>query len=154
MNDFKDDISNKGFNPKSASSPKDKNKVKKDEIKEHFHACSKCNYKSKKEALLKKHMLTKHEDHVCKDCKEKFQSSMELLKHVAKHHVSKRDEVKDMKDQCEEVVQNEGNQEMAEIEDSEEVERMKINKNSEKMDHEEKDKSFVFSESQFFNEFL
>ena len=77
-------------------------------------------------------MLTKHEDHVCKDCKEKFQSSMELLKHVAKHHVSKRDELKDMKDQCEEVVQNEGNQEMAEIEDSEEVERMKINKNSEK----------------------
>ena len=25
VNDFKDDISNKGFNPKSASSPKDKN---------------------------------------------------------------------------------------------------------------------------------
>ena len=99
-------------------------------------------------------MLTKHEDHVCKDCKEKFQSSMELLKHVAKHHVSKRDEVKDMKDQCEEVVQTEGNQEMAEIEDSEEVERMKINENSYKMDQQEKDKSFVFSESQFFNEFL
>ena len=59
-----------------------------------------------------------------------------------------------MKDQCEEVVQNEGNQEMAEIEDSEEVERMKINENSEKMDQQGKDKSFVFSESQFFNEFL
>ena len=121
MNVLKGDISKKKFNPKSASSPKVKDKVKKGEEKELFLTCSKCNYKSKKEALLKKHMLTKHEDHNCKECKEKFQSLMELLKHVAKHHANEKDEVNNFKDQGGEAVQNETNQEKADEEDSDEV---------------------------------
>ena len=64
---------------------------------------------------------------------------MELLKHVAKHHVNEKREVKNMKGKGEEVV-HEG-----EIECTEK---------KEKMDDIEEDKSFVFSESQFFNEFL
>ena len=59
--EFKEDISNKGFNPTSASSPKDKDTVKKEEIKEHFLACSKCHYKSKKEALLKNPAYGRHQ---------------------------------------------------------------------------------------------
>ena len=148
VNVLKGDISKKDFNPKSASSPKVKDKVKKGEEKELFFTCSKCNYKSKKEALLKKHMLTKHEDHNCKECQEKFQSLMELLNHVAKHHVNEKDEVNLIKDRGGEAVKKEINQEKANEEDSDEVQRTKIMKNK------GKDKSFVFSESQFFNEFL
>ena len=60
VNDFKEDISDTDFNPKSVSSPKvkdicfvlkvKKDQVKKDEIKvlEHFFACSKCYHKSKR----------------------------------------------------------------------------------------------------------
>ena len=118
--DFKEDIST--FNPKSASSPKDKDKEKKEEVKEHFILCSKCNYKSKKESLLKKHMLTKHSDHSCKECEETFKSTMELLKHDAKHHVNEKGDVKEMKDQGEEVVQNEKDQENVDILDPNEVE--------------------------------
>ena len=83
---FREDISFKDFNPKSVSSPKVKEsgfvlKVKEDEgkedkIKEHFFACSQCNYISKKEGSFKKHMLTKHKDLMCKECKEMFQSPM------------------------------------------------------------------------------
>ena len=90
VNDFKLDIPNEGFNPKITSSPTNKDKVKKDKIKEQFMVCSKCSYKSKKEVLLKKHMLTKHKDHTCKECKDKFQSLMKLLKHVSKHHINEK----------------------------------------------------------------
>ena len=77
------------FNPSSCSSPKDENhKAKKREGKEDLFKCEKCDYKVKKEALLKKHMVTKHEDHVCKQCNEKVSSFMELLKHVAKYHTT------------------------------------------------------------------
>ena len=80
---------------------------------------------------------------------------MELLKHVAKHHINEKGEVKDIKDQGEEVVQNEEDQEKDEIKDSNEGKSgIKSTENEEKIDNEEKDKSFVFSESQFFNEFL
>ena len=48
--------------------------------------CTRCNYETKKEATLKKHFITKHEDHVCKECEEKLPSFMELMKHVSKHH--------------------------------------------------------------------
>ena len=78
---------------------------------------------------------------------------MELLKHVAKHHVNEKCEVKNMKGNGEEVVQKEENQEKVEIKDSNEVEGgIKSTENKEKIN--DKDKSFVFSESQFFNEFL
>ena len=80
---------------------------------------------------------------------------MELLKHVAKQHVNEKREVKNMKGNGEEVVQEEEDQEKVEIKDSNEVEgEIKSTENKEKMDDKEEDKSFVFSESQFFNEFL
>ena len=91
VNDLKEDIFT--FDPKSASSPKDKDKGRKKEIKEHFLSCFKCNYELKKEDLLKKHILTKHSDPSCKECEEKFPSRMELLEHVAKHHVNEKHEV-------------------------------------------------------------
>ena len=140
VNDFKEDIHNEGFNPKVTSSPTDKDRVKKDEVKEHFLACSKCSYKSKKEALLKKHMLTKHEDHTCKECKEKFQSLMELLKHVSKHHFNEKDEVKEINDQGQELVQKKDNQKIINLEDSDEVKSIKRNKNKEKMRKKKKTK--------------
>ena len=67
----------------------------------------------------------------------------------------KKGEVKDIKDKGEEVVQNEEDQEKVEIKDSNEGKSgIKSTENEEKIDNEEKDNSFVFSESQFFNEFL
>ena len=69
------------FNPTSSSSPKDKDtnkeqedetdKVMNNEMKENLYSCTKCDYKVKKEATLKRHIITKHEEHVCKECKEK-----------------------------------------------------------------------------------
>ena len=79
---------------------------------------------------------------------------MELLKHVSKHHFNEKDEVKEIKDQGQELVQKKDNQKIINLEDSDEVKSIKRNKNKEKNEKEEKDKSFVFSESQFFNEFL
>ena len=43
VNDFKEDIFT--FDPKSASSPKEKDKGRKEEIKEHLFSCFKCDYK-------------------------------------------------------------------------------------------------------------
>ena len=90
------DVSENYFNPKSFSSPKvkdntsqsnvKKDKIKKNEKEKVFFKCAKCEYKSKKEEYLKKHVLTKHEEHACKECKEIFQSFMELLKHISLHH--------------------------------------------------------------------
>ena len=58
-----------------------------------------------------------------------------------------------MKGKGGEVVQKEDDQEKVEIKDSNEVEGgIKSTENKEKIN--DKDKSFVFSESQFFNEFL
>ena len=139
MNDFKEDIST--VDPKSASSPKDKEKEKKEEVKEHFILCSKCNYKSKKESLLKKHMFTKHSDHSCKECEETIKSTMELLKHVAKHHVNEKGDVKELKNQGEEVVQNEKDQENVDVRDPNEVEGgIKNTDNKDKMENEENTK--------------
>ena len=95
-------------------------------------------------------MQTKHNYHTCKEWNEKFQSPMELLKHVAKHSVHETDEVKDLKDQGEEVIQIEENQEEVRIEDLDEVKRFIWTKNKETTENEEKYKSFVFCESQFF----
>ena len=50
--------------------------------------------KQKKEAMLKKHIITHHEDHVCKECDEKLNSFMKLLNHIAKHHPKVPDEEK------------------------------------------------------------
>ena len=58
----------------------------KSDTKDNMFKCTRCNYETKKEATLKKHFITKHEDHVCKECEEKLPSFMELMKHVSKHH--------------------------------------------------------------------
>ena len=80
---------------------------------------------------------------------------MEFLKHVAKHHISEKREVKSMKGTGEEVVQKEEDQEKLEIKYSNEVEGgIKSTESKEKIDDKEEDNSCVFSESQFFNEFL
>ena len=60
--------------------------VKNSEVPEHLLSWNKCNYKAKKEANLKKHMITQHDDHAGKGCKEKLPSFMDLMKHVAKPH--------------------------------------------------------------------
>ena len=78
----------------SSSTPKEKNvkeQVQKVNSKEDLFKCKKCNYKSKKEIYLKKHMTSDHGDHNCNDCKEKLPTSMELLKHVAKNHYKEGD---------------------------------------------------------------
>ena len=75
----------------------EKVKVKTSGVKQDFLTCTKCDYKSKKEAYLKKHIITKHEKHVCKECKETFNSFMELLKHIVKDHNIKPDEATEKK---------------------------------------------------------
>ena len=66
-------ILGESLNPK-----KWKKDSKKGERKEKFLACILCEYKTKKEALLKKHTLTTHEDYSCKKCEEKFPSFIAL----------------------------------------------------------------------------
>ena len=69
------------FNPVISSSPKvNKDKQKKGELKVDVVKCSKCEYQTKKEATLKKHIITHHEDHVCKE-----------NKHVEKEKVDDKD---------------------------------------------------------------
>ena len=99
-------------------------------------------------------MLTKHKDHMCKECKEKFPSPMKLLKHVAKHRINETNEAKDLKDQGEEVIHFKENQVKADIKNSDKVKLMKRTKSIETTDNEERNKSFFFSKSQFFDEFL
>ena len=102
------DIGDKNcFNPKISSIPKDKTKCsqqtvkkdvgKKEECKEVQFKCKLCDYKLKKEATLKKHMITKHQDHVCKECQKKLPSFMDLLKHVSTHHVKEPSEEVEVK---------------------------------------------------------
>ena len=100
VNEVKD-LSEKDFNPQSYSIPKvnnnhwkyERGKIKKSEINEDFEKCTKGDYKCKKEAILNKHMLTKHQDHACKNFKEIFYYFMELLKHVANKHFQDPNEI-------------------------------------------------------------
>ena len=113
----KEDISDDIFDPKSYSSPKEKetrfqpkenkDEVKKSETQENFLKCTKCKYRSKKQSNLDKHILKSHGDHGCKECNEKFKSSIELLKHVAKFHFREPDEVTVMNVQNKEIGQHE-----------------------------------------------
>jgi hypothetical protein len=132
--EVKEDISEKDFNPKSSSSPKEKKNHPKNEVKkiksiEDLYKCTKCEYRCKKEATLKKHMLTQHQDHACKECKEIFSSFMELLKHVADQHFKEQNEVENI----------EAHGEVSEIEKD--------------IKEGGKDQPFVFSES-MLDEFL
>ena len=51
-----------------------------------------CEQEAKKEAILKKQMVSNHEDHGCKECKENFSSFIELMKHVPKQHNKRLDQ--------------------------------------------------------------
>jgi hypothetical protein len=73
--------------PESKSSLAFSDLNKMDGKSEKFFNCSKCKYKSKKETLLKKHMVENHEEHQCKTCEMKLPSSIGLLQHIAKHHI-------------------------------------------------------------------
>ena len=42
--------------------------------------CKECKYETKKEATLKKCMVTNHEDHECKEFNRMLSSFMELMK--------------------------------------------------------------------------
>ena len=105
MNEKTNISDNTSFNPISSSSPKDKSSGsqpkekkysdKKTDIKENMFTCKECDYKTKKEGNLKKHM-SMHEDHICKECEEKLPSFMDLLKHVAKHHDKEQSGAKDI----------------------------------------------------------
>ena len=83
-------------------------------------------------------MLTKHKSHECKECNEKLPSVTKLLKHVADNHYEVQGNV-----------QNRTSKE----DTTENIEANSINKEG---DHgiKDKEKSFVFSESRFFDEFL
>ena len=66
VNMFKEYIAeqkNKGTRSKTKIK---KDMVKKDLAKEELLKCNKCEYETKKEAALKKHIVSNHEDHECK----------------------------------------------------------------------------------------
>ena len=73
------------------SKTKKKKELVKNDVEAELLKCKACDYKTKKESTLKKHMIAKHEDHECKDCKEKLPTFMELMKHVAKLHIKELD---------------------------------------------------------------
>jgi hypothetical protein len=78
----------------SSSTPKENNVkegIQKLDTKEDIFKCKECNYKSKKEIYLKKHITNNHGDHRCNVCKEKLPTFMELLKHVSKNHYKEDD---------------------------------------------------------------
>ena len=81
---------------------------------------------------------------------------MELLKHVAQNHYKEGDPHEkitedDATGNIEEMKTNKNSYYIKEVD---EVKITKQTENMETVDNKEKDKSFVFSESQFFNEFL
>ena len=49
--------------------------------------CELCDYRSEKNAHLKKHITSKHSVHKCKVCQKEFKNSMDLVSHVAKEHL-------------------------------------------------------------------
>ena len=73
------------------SKTKKKKELVENDVEEEFLKCKTCDYKTKKESTLKKHMIAKHEDHECNECKERFQNFMELMKHEAKLHIKELD---------------------------------------------------------------
>ena len=51
------------------------------------YKCELCDYRSEKNAHLKKHITSKHSVHKCKVCHKEFKNSMDLVSHVAKEHL-------------------------------------------------------------------
>ena len=61
-------------------------KAKKSDAKVGMFTYNRCNYESKRESILKKHIITKHEDHMCKECSKNLLTFKGLMKHIAEHH--------------------------------------------------------------------
>ena len=74
----------------------------------------------------------------------KLGSTRELLQHIAKEHSAI--EVQNTKE--------DNKIKRSDIQDLDEVKFIKINEDMKRVDIKEKDTSFVFSESKFFDEFL
>ena len=72
---------------------KEKNK------KEGILPCNKCDYVTKKQETIDKHVKMKHEDHMCNECHIKIPNFMGLLQHIAEEHV---------KNQLKMKIQNQG----------------------------------------------
>ena len=79
-------------------------------------------------------MNTRHEPHKCIVCSKTFASPIELLQHIAKKHKSSKAK----------------NIDISKTQELKEDNITKITKSKKAMDGEEKNKSFVFSESKFF----
>ena len=134
---MKEDVFDVNDIKEKCSTPKEKNKKVSNE--EALLSCKECTYKCKKINSLKKHITLKHEKHPCKECQESHPSVTELLKHIAKKHCEEEGDV---------LVKG------GEVQDLDEDKLIKRSENIKTMDSEEKYKSFVFSESKFFDEFL
>ena len=123
----------------NTSTPKvNKVRVKKNKIQDELLSCEICNYKCKKEKSIENHMLTKHTSHECKECKQKLPSVTKLLKHVADNHYE---------------VQGNVQNRTSKDDTTENIEANSINKEGD-CGMKDKEKSFVFSESRFFDKFL
>ena len=109
---------------------------KKNEIK-----CEKCEYTCQEQSTLTKHINTKHKDQKCKVCLMKLGSTMQ---HIAKEHSGIE----------EHNIKEENRIERIEIKDADKIKLIKTNEDTKRVDIEEKDTSFVFSESRFFDELL
>ena len=141
---FKDSSDFKNSTPVSAKQKLPDVETKSFESNKDKFKCVKCEYKCKKESTLKKHINTKHIEQECKVCMMKLGSSMELLQHIAIEHSSIEKHNK----------QEENNINIIGIKDLDKVKIIKRNEDMNAVDIEEKDKSFEFSESKFFAEFL
>ena len=135
---FKDTLEFKNSTPVSEKKVLAVGDTKSKKSKKDQYKCEKCDYKCKREETLLKHMNLKHEHQECKICSKSFSSTVELLQHIAKEH-----------NISEEYVEK-----VTEIQDLDEVKIMEIDKIQESVDNNEKHRSFEFSESKFFDEFL
>ena len=83
-------------------------------------------------------------DQECKVCFMKLGSTRELLQHIAKEYSGIKQQ----------NIKEDNKNKRSDIQDLDEVKLIKINENMKRVDIKEKDTSFVFSESKFFDEFL
>ena len=122
--------------------------TKENDLKEEFFNCTKCKYKCKKELVLKKHMINKHEEHGCEKCGNKLPTSFELLLHATKHHSKK---CKTCGEEFETSMNLRSHEAKEHIEEDE-ILNIILN-NTPKLGKESKNSSFVFHES-MLNEFI
>ena len=79
------------FGAASRKAVSDKLKTDEEENSDKCLKCELCDFKSDKNAYLKKHITLKHSAQKCKVCQREFKSSMDLVSHVAKEHLEDED---------------------------------------------------------------